>query len=120
MTDAPHDAPTSKSGATPPAGDEHPLSLLLFSWMRTELFGRAFLSGLGGLCALLAALELVIRRHDGPTVDGLPAFYGVYGFLAFSIAVLAAWPLSRLLRRPETYYSEDDAEAEEAEGGDDR
>jgi hypothetical protein len=100
--------------------DEHPLSVLLFSWMRGERFDRAFLAGLGGLCALLAALELVVRRHDGPAVDGLPVFYGVFGFLAFSIAVLSAWPLARLLRRPENYYSHDDVEDEEAEAGDDR
>jgi hypothetical protein len=118
MSDEPHnDAPP----AAPERGEpgEHPLSVLLFSWMRTEWFDRAFLAVLGGLCALLAALELVIRRHDGVAVDSLPAFYGVYGFLAFSIAVLAAWPLARLLRRPENYYSDDDVEDEE-ESDDDR
>jgi hypothetical protein len=113
MSDEPNKAPDDAPG-------EHPLSVLLFSWMRSELFDRVFLAVLGGFCALLAALELVIRRHDGPAVDGLPVFYGVYGFLAFSIAVLSAWPLARLLRRPENYYSDDDVEDEEEAAGDDR
>ena len=100
---------------------EHPISVLLFSWMRTELFDRAFLAVLGGGCALLAALELVVRRHDGPSVDGLPVFYGVYGFLALSIAVLSGWPLARLLRRREDYYGEagEPDEPDEGEVADD-
>jgi hypothetical protein len=122
MTDRPNGEP--HTAHTPGEPGEHPLSVLLFSWMRTPLFDRVFVAALGALCVLLGALELVVRRHDGPAVDGLPVFYGAYGFLAFGMAVLAAWPLSRLLRRPEDYYSEDDLDGdtapEEEEGGHDR
>ena len=111
MSDEPETAaPRTASDLGEPG--EHPISVLLFSWMRTEVFDRAFLAVLGGGCALLAALELVVRRHDGPSVDGLPVFYGVYGFLAFSIAVLSGWPLARLLRRREGYYGEPDGSGE--------
>ena len=119
------DEPTASAPSALPDPDEqreHPLSVLVFSWMRSAAFDRVFLAVLGGVCALLAALELVVRRHDGPAVDGLPVFYGVYGFLAFSIAVLSAWPLARLLRRPEDYYGDGEEGQEtplEGEGEDD-
>ncbi|MBI1360996.1 MAG: hypothetical protein GC155_12020 [Alphaproteobacteria bacterium] len=110
-----------------PAGeaDEHPLSVLLFSWMRSDLFDRMFLAGLGALCAVLAALELVIHRHDGGGIDSLPVFQGVFGFLAFALAVLSGWPLGRLMRRPENYYRDqpdkdpDNTVEEEKEDGHD-
>jgi hypothetical protein len=36
------------------------------------------------------------------------ASYSVIGFVAYSFVVLAAWPLFKLLSRPENYYGEDD------------
>jgi hypothetical protein len=94
---------------------EHPLSVLLFSWMRSKQFLRLFLIGLAVLCAVLAALDFVFHRHPKNPVEGLPGFFGVYGFLAFGLAVLSGWPLGKLLRRPEDYYTRD-----EKEPGDDR
>ena len=34
----------------------------------------------------------------------MPGFQGVFGFLAFGLAVLSGWPLGKMLRRPEDYY----------------
>jgi hypothetical protein len=85
--------------------DEHPLSVLLFSWMRTDFFLRLFLAVLAAVCAVLVALEFVIPgRPAVATIEGLPGFFGVFGFLAFGLAVLSGWPLGRLMRRPEDYY----------------
>lgn len=106
MTESPKsDAPKP---VPPRIGEEgeHPVSVLLFSWMRGELFDRVFLAGLSALCVLLAALELVIHRHDGGGFESLPVFQGVFGFLAFALAVLSGWPLGRLMRRPENYYGD--------------
>lgn len=87
---------------------EHPLSVLIFSWMRSAFFARAFMAVLAAACAVMVTLEFVLpsQAHVEP-VEGMPGFFGVFGFIALSIAVLAAWPLSRLLRRPENYYGED-------------
>jgi len=35
--------------------------------------------------------------------------YTVIGFVGYSFVVLSAWPLFRLLSRPENYYGEDDS-----------
>ena len=94
---------------------EHPLSVLLFSWMRSPLFFRVMMAGLAGLGVLFIALEVVFGRREQAGIDGLPGFYGMFGFLAFSFAVLSGWPLGRLLRRREDYYDTSSGEA-----GDDR
>ena len=96
---------------------EHPLSILLFSWMRTELFFRAFMATIAAFGATLIALEVVLVRHSYSSLEGLPGFFGVFGFVALGIAVLSGWPLGKLLRRPETYYEPDE---NKGEGGDDR
>lgn len=97
LPDTPEEAPEI-------AGDEHPLSLLLFSWTRGRGFDRFLLACVSALCAVLVVLDLLMGRHPTAMLDGLPGFFGAFGFLAFSLAVLSGWPLGRLLRRPERYY----------------
>jgi hypothetical protein len=87
---------------------EHPLSILLFSWMRTVLFFRVLMALLAGLGAFLVAYEFILTSR-------VPGFYALFGFVAFSAAVLSGWPLGHLLRRPEDYYDTSSGEA-----GDDR
>ena len=94
---------------------EHPLSILLFSWMRSTLFFRVVTALLAAAGALLIALDAVLVRHSYTSIESLPGFFGVFGFLAFGLAVLSGWPLGRLMRRPETYYEPDDGKEE---GGD--
>jgi hypothetical protein len=96
---------------------EHPLSILLFSWMRSQLFFRAFMAMVAALGAVLIALEVVLVRHSYGSLESLPGFFGVFGFVALGIAVLSGWPLGKLLRRPEDYYEPDETKGE---GGDDR
>jgi hypothetical protein len=96
---------------------EHPLSILLFSWMRSQVFFRAFMAVVAAAGVVLIALEFVlILRPDHVTLKTLPGFFGVFGFVAFGLAVLSGWPLGKLLRRPEDYY---EPEENSGEGGDD-
>jgi hypothetical protein len=90
---------------------EHPLSILLFSWMRSALFFRLFMAVLAGVCALLVAIDVVFVRRSYDSLESLPGFFGVFGFLAFAFAVLSGWPLGKLLRRPEDYYDTSSGEA---------
>jgi hypothetical protein len=124
-TDAAHPEPPK-----PGERGEHPLSVLLFSWMRTVGFYRGLMAVLAAAGAVLVAVEFVAPRHGYLPFEGLPGFFGVFGFLAFGLAVLSGWPLGKLLRRPEDYYERDDSEEGEApeeagepvkakEGGDD-
>ena len=90
---------------------EHPLSVLLFSWMRTKLFRNVMLIGLGALGAMLIGFEIVLAFQPIKDVTSVPGFYGIFGFLAFGLAVLSGWPLGKLLRRPEDYYEKRSGEA---------
>ena len=90
---------------------EHPLSVLLFSWMRGKLFFRIFMAVLAALGAVLIALEFVLSHRAVTSILNVPGFFGIFGFVAFSIAVLSGWPLAKLLRRPEDYYETRSGEA---------
>jgi hypothetical protein len=98
---------------TPQLGEpgEHPLSVFLFSWMRSKIFFRVLMALLGATGAALIALEVVLSNKPIVSVQNIPGFFGVFGSVAFSLAVLSGWPLGRLLRRPEDYYDTRSGEA---------
>jgi hypothetical protein len=90
---------------------EHPLSVLLFSWMRGKLFFRILMALLAALGAVLIALEIVLSGKTVTSLANMPGFFGIVGFVGFGIAVLSGWPLGKLLRRPEDYYDTRSGEA---------
>jgi hypothetical protein len=101
MSDPKRDLPDETPPVDPPIGDpgEHPLSILLFSWMRGKIFPRVF--------------DVLLWQLAKPAKDvtAMPGFYAGFGFLAFAFAVLSGWPLGKLLRRPESYYDTRSGEA---------
>jgi hypothetical protein len=108
--------PTPETHGPPQLGEpgEHPLSVLLFSWMRSKLFYRLLMGALAGFGVLLIVVEAVGLMERGALIYGLedlPGFFGIFGLLAFSFAVLSGWPLGKLLRRPEDYYDTSSGEA---------
>jgi hypothetical protein len=60
--------------------------------------------GLVGVCALLGGLDLFLPRHTHFGFEGVPVFYGVFGFTAFFLIVLAGKQLRKVLKRREDYY----------------
>jgi len=90
---------------------EHPLSILLFSWMRGKMFARVFaaLLFLGGATAI--GLEVLWLTKPIKDATSMPGFYAIVGFIAFTVAVLSGWPLGKLLRRREDYYDRRSGEA---------
>lgn len=96
---------------TPGEPGEHPLSVLLFSWMRSAMFARGFMIALAVIGVALIGLEIWMLHGPIKDVTHAPGFYGVFGFVAFAFAVLSGWPLGRLLRRPEDYYDKRSGEA---------
>lgn len=94
---------------------EHPLSILLFSWMRGKLFVRVLAIGLGLIGLAAIGLEIWLLNKPIKDVTAAPGFYAGFGFVAFAVAVLSGWPLGKWLRRREDYY-----EARGGEAGRDR
>ena len=56
------------------------------------------------VCALLVVTDLILHRHADFSWEGLPGFYGAFGFVAFFGIVMAGKHLRKLLKRPEDYY----------------
>jgi len=84
-----------------------------FLWADSpDAVGRVIL-GLSVLCVLLFVLDFIIHRHAYAPGEGLPGFYAVVGFGAFTIIVLGATQLRRLILRNEIYYSPYSVDAEE-------
>lgn len=90
---------------------EHPLSVLLFSWMRGKMFLRVFAIALGLVGLASIGLEFWLSHKPVKDVTSMPGFYAVFGFSAFALAVLSGWPLGKLLRRREDYYETRSGEA---------
>ena len=76
---------------------------------------RRVLRGLYAICAALFLIDAVdfllhkfagfsaLRHEEGP-LDWLPGYYGIYGFVACALLVLAAKELRKILMRDEDYY----------------
>lgn len=89
-----------------PPGDEHPLSILLYSWMRGRDGDRRVLAIVAAVCAVLAVLDLLINRYPSTLLEKTPVFFGLFGFAALAIALLSGFPFGKLLRRPEDFYDD--------------
>lgn len=60
------------------------------------------------ICALLFAADFIVDRHTKVAVEEFPAFYAVFGFVAFVVLVIGSIVLRKLIMRKETYYDVDD------------
>ena len=67
---------------------------------------------LAGLCVVLLVAEFLIDRHPHVPGEGLPWFYCLVGFVAFTLIVLGAKSLRRGIRRPEDFYGDAAIDAE--------
>lgn len=90
---------------------EHPLSVMLFSRMRTPQFYRGLVIAMMVIAVGLVGAEIMLTPHRIKDITSIPGFYAVVGFVAFGTAALSAWPLGKLLRRPEDYYDRRSGEA---------
>jgi len=67
---------------------------------------RPWTYGLVAVCGLLIVLDFVVHRHVGFAVEGWYGFYGVVGFAACALLVLAARAMRKIVGREETYYDD--------------
>lgn len=68
---------------------------------------------LAALSIVLFVIDLFYHRHAYFSFEQTSAFYAVTGFLAFTLIVLAAGQLRRLIKRPDDFYGEYSTNAEE-------
>ena len=75
-------------------------------WLDDPAHVTWIVRGLYAACALLVVAGLFLVDHTHFSWETWPGFYGVYGFLAFTFAVLAGKQLRKVLMRDEGYYDE--------------
>ncbi len=56
------------------------------------------------LCFVLFAADFVLHRHAYHSLEEIPGFYALFGFLAFLFIILGAAILRKLVMRSEDYY----------------
>ncbi len=86
-----------------PDADEKP------GWADTKSFRIGVLAALtiAAIASAVAGFLPAFRKADPHfAVEGLGAFFAVYGFAAFMVIVLAGQHLRKLVARKETYYDE--------------
>lgn len=67
------------------------------------LLNRA-IAGVGALCAVLVAADLLVEKHPHFPWEGWFAFFAAFGFASYSFIVYAGRALRRAVMRPEDYY----------------
>ena len=60
--------------------------------------------GLIAICALLIVAGFFVGGHGELAILHFPAFYGIFGFIAFVFIVFAGIGLRKLVMRDEDYY----------------
>ncbi|MCF6275587.1 MAG: hypothetical protein L3J05_07470 [Robiginitomaculum sp.] len=94
--------------------EAHPMAVP-FLWLGSAKVQRNFIFvPLFGMILFSVLGFFYPPKHPAPWDFGFS--YAVIGFVSYCFVVLAAWPLFRLLSRPENYYVED---GEDNEGGED-
>lgn len=73
-------------------------------WADDPVKVAMLVKGLLVLCGLLFVLDFILHRHGYSQVEQWYGFYAVSGFIAFSLIVIAAKNLRRLIARKEDYY----------------
>ena len=77
-------------------------------WLVRASTIRRLWIGSGVVLGLLVLLELVLPTEGRFGVDDWPAFGAVFGFLSCLAMVVMAKGLGVLLKRPDSYYQDDE------------
>ena len=64
-------------------------------------------------CGLLFLADFTFEKHGHFDVENLPGFFGTYGFIMFTVLILAAKGLRVLIKRPEDFYGNKAVDREE-------
>lgn len=83
-----------------------------FLWADSNSAVERVIFWLGVLCVVLFVLDFIVHRHAYAPGEGLPGFYAIVGFVAFTLIVLGASQLRRLILRKEDYYSPNSVDSE--------
>lgn len=68
---------------------------------------------LAAICVGLVLYGFTYEAHGHFDMENISGFYGLFGFVAFSIVIFGAKALRVLIKRPEDYYGDHAVDAED-------
>jgi len=78
----------------------------MFLWVDKPGSANKIFWGLAVFCALLFLADFTYHKHGHFEIEDFPGFYGLYGFVMFTLLILAAKTLRIFIKRPEDYYGD--------------
>ena len=108
MTDNNNRITTKQSGNDA----RYPQLTKYFLWADDARKVEKVVIGLAIFCAVTFVIDLFYHRHAYFSFERSRGFYPIAGFFAFTVIVLAAGQLRRLIKRPENYYGRTATNAE--------
>ena len=78
----------------------------LMLWVDEPGSATKIFRGLAIFCGILFLLDFAYEKHPHFDVEYLPGFYGIYGFVMFTLLILVAKGLRVLIKRREDYYGD--------------
>lgn len=70
-------------------------------------FGQKVVWAVIIICIGLGVADFLYHKHGHFEIENVPAFYGIYGFLAFILVVFVGVILRKIIMRDEDYYERD-------------
>ncbi|MCP5087016.1 MAG: hypothetical protein GY952_09480 [Rhodobacteraceae bacterium] len=78
----------------------------LLLWVDKPGSANKIFWGLAVFCGILFLLDFTYEKHPHFDMEYVPGFYAIYGFVMFTLLILAAKGLRVLIKRPEDYYGD--------------
>ena len=85
----------------------------ILTWVDRPGSANKIFWGLAVVCLLLFLADFTFSKHGHFAVEDLPGFFGIYGFVMFTVLILVAKTLRIFIKRPEDYYGDKAVDAEE-------
>ena len=97
----------ARAGAGDDGGEDVAAPLArLFLWADSPAMVERAIRALAALCAVLFVFDIFWHRHAYVPGEGLWGFHAIAGFVSFTLIVLGAKALRRVIGRDENYYGE--------------
>ena len=86
--------------------ENHPPLGRLLVWFINPKNSRVIFGTLIGICILLFLADFTYNKYGHFAVEKYKGFYAFYGFVMFTVIILAAKSLRFFTQRPENYYGD--------------